>query len=190
MKRLVCAALALAVFGLVAPSDSSAQAAVFIGGGVTSPTGDFKDFGGGDGANLGWTATAGLQVPVGDAGLALGVRAFYGMNNHDYEGDKTNLYGGTALATFAFGEPDAVAPFIYGEVGYQAHAYKSDDFPSFEDTEWKPLVGGGAGLNFPLGGLMGFVVAGYTQGFGSDGGNTTYITGVAGVNIPVGGGGM
>ncbi|MDH3208625.1 MAG: hypothetical protein OEO79_18640 [Gemmatimonadota bacterium] len=193
MKRLVCAALALAFFGLAAPSDSSAQANVFIGGGVTSPTADFKDFGDGDGANLGWMATGGVQMPVGDAGLALGVRGFYGTNNHDYEGDKTNLYGGTALATFAFGEAGAVAPFIFGEIGYQAHSYKSTDFASFEDTEWKPFIAGGAGLNFPLGGLSGFVVVGYNQGlgtedFGADTGKTTYITGAAGVNIPVGGG--
>jgi hypothetical protein len=190
MKRLVTAALALALVGLAAPSDSSAQAAAFIGGGVTSPTGDFKDFGGGDGANLGWVATGGILFPVGDAGLSAGVRAFFGANNHDTDGDKTNLYGGTAVATYSFGEAGAVAPFVYGEFGYQAHAYKSTDFPAFDDTEWKPFVAGGAGLNFPIGGLSGFVAAGYNQGFGSDGGNTTYINGVAGVNIPFGGNGM
>ena len=186
MKRLLGAALAVAFVGLAAPSDSLAQAAVFIGAGAVSPTGDFKDFGLGDGANLGWMATAGVQVPVGDGGLAVGARGFYGVNKHDTDGDKTNLLGGTALATFSFGAPGALAPFLYGEVGYQAHQYKSESFPSFDDTEWKPFVGGGAGLNFPLGGLSGFVVAGYNQGFGSDTGNTTYLSGIAGVNIPIG----
>lgn len=78
MNRLVAAALALTLVGLATPTDSSAQAAAFIGGGVTAPTGDFKDFGAGDGANLGWMATGGIMFPVGDAGLAAGIRAFFG----------------------------------------------------------------------------------------------------------------
>jgi len=189
MKRFVSMALSVAVMALAVPAAASAQAAVFVGGGVTSPTADFKDFGDGDGAKLGWMASAGAQVGVGGGGLSLGARAFYGSNSHDYSGDKTNLYGGSGLAMFTFGQPAAVAPFVYGEFGYQAHSYKSDDFPDLEDSQWKPFVGGGVGVGFPLGGVRGFGVVGYTQGFGADEneGNTTYFGGTAGLSFPVGG---
>jgi len=190
MKHLFSLTLAAAILALSAPADASAQGAVFIAAGGTLPTADFKDFGAGDGANVGWMASAGVQVPVGSAGLSVGARGFYGSNNHDADGDKTNLYGGSGLATFQFGEADAVSPFVYGEFGYQAHAFKSDSAPSFDDTEWNPFVGGGAGIGFPAGGVRVFAVAGYSQGFGSEGGQTTYLSGSAGVNIPFGGNGM
>jgi hypothetical protein len=187
MKRIVCATLALALLVISAP-DASAQVSAFVGGGVTIPMGDFADFNGdaaGDeGANTGWQAAAGVLFAVGESGLSVGGRGFYGSNNHDTEGDKTNLYGATGLATFAFGS-GTISPFIYGELGFLTHSYKSD---TFEDESSSGLaLGGGAGLTFPLGGLAGHVVAGYMMGSGDVDG--TDLVGIsAGVNIPFGGG--
>ena len=63
---------------------------------ATIPVGDFSDFPevGTDGANTGRQGTAGAQFAVGEAGLSVGPRVYYGSNNHDTTGDKTNLYGG------------------------------------------------------------------------------------------------
>ncbi len=78
MKRLLSAALAVAFVSLTAPADSSAQVSIFVGGGATTPTGDFSEFpgGGADGANTGWQATAGAQFTIGESGLTVGPRVF------------------------------------------------------------------------------------------------------------------
>ena len=84
MKRLVCAALITAFFALSSPADVSAQAWIFVGGGATIPTGDFSDFPGDtDGANTGWQGGVGAQFLIGELGLSVGPRVFYGSNNHD-----------------------------------------------------------------------------------------------------------
>ena len=94
---------------------------IFVGGGGTIPVQDFSDFDGDgagvDGANFGWQGTAGAQVAVGESGLTVGPRVYYGSNSHETDGDKTNLYGGTALVNYGFGDPDdpeAVNPFFVG----------------------------------------------------------------------------
>ena len=190
MKRLATAALGLALVGLAVPAHTSAQVAIVASGGVTIPMGDFADFNGdeaGDeGANRGWQASAGVLFPVGDAGLSVGARGFYGSNSHDTDGDKTNLYGATALGTFSFGE-GSIQPFIFAELGFLTHSYKSEDFPDFEGSDSGLAFGGGAGLGFPLGGVSGFLVAGYLKGT-SDVEGTEALGISAGVNFPVGGG--
>jgi len=186
MKRLFCLALATTFLALSAPADSSAQTSVFIGGGATIPVSDFSDFGGGDGANTGWQGTAGAQFVIGEAGLTAGPRVFYGSNNHDTTGDKTNLYGATALVNYNFGDPEEVSPFVWGEFGLMSHAFKSESFPAFEDTSTTAMWSGGAGVGFPLGGTNGFVAAGYTAGLGDNSGTTLFGV-YAGVNVAVGG---
>ena len=193
MKRLGCTVLAIAFFGLMSPLHASAQVAAFVGGGVTIPMGDFADFNGDaagdDGANTGWQASAGVLVPVGEAGLSVGARGFFGINKHDTpDGDKTNLYGATGVGTFSFGS-GTISPFIYAELGFLTHSYKSEAFPSAEGSESGLALGGGAGINFPLGGLSGFLVAGYLTGTGDV--DATQVVGIsAGVNIPLGGDAM
>ncbi len=188
MKRLVCAALTIAFFALSAPADVSAQASIFVGGGAAIPTGDFSDFPGDtDGANTGWQGTVGAQFLVGESGLSVGPRVFYGSNNHDTTGDKTNLYGGTALVNYSFGDPEAANPFLWGEFGVMSHAFKSESLPAFEDTTTAAMWGGGAGVGFPLGGVSGWVAAGYNSGLGDNSG-TTYIGVYAGLTFAVGGG--
>jgi hypothetical protein len=188
MKRLVCVALATILFVLSASADASAQTSIFVGGGATIPTGDFKDFGGGDGANTGWTAMAGAQFAAGESGLTVGPRVFYGSNKHDTDGDKTNLYGAMALANFNFGDPGAANPFLWGEFGVMSHAYKSEAFPANDDTSTAAAWSLGAGVGFPLGDAAGgFVAAGYTAGVGDNSGTTLFGV-YAGVNFAVGGG--
>ena len=187
MKRLFCLALATTFLALASPAVSSAQTSIFIGGGATIPTGDFSDFGGGDGANTGWQGTAGAQFAIGESGLTAGPRLFYGSNNHDTAGDKTNLYGGTALLNYAFGDPEAANPFVWDEFGLMSHAYKSESFPANEDTSTTAMWSGGAGVGFPLGGVIGWVAAGYTAGLGDNSGTTLFGV-YAGATFAVGGG--
>ncbi len=187
MKRLICAALLATFFALSAPADSSAQTSIFVGGGATIPTGDFSDFDGDgagtDGASTGWQATAGAQFVVGEGGFSVGPRVFYGSNNHETADEKSNLFGATALVNYGFGDPEAVNPFLWGEFGVMSHAFKS---PALDDTSTAGVWSLGAGVGFPLGGVSGWIAAGYTKGL-SDNSGTTYIGVYAGLTFALGG---
>ena len=180
----------LAVFSFSVPSQASAQG-VFIGAGASIPTGDFKDFGDGDGANTGWMAEAGFGFPLNESGLIAFVEGLYGSNGHDYEGDKTNLLAGFGGIEFNFAEEGMAGPFVFAQVGFLKHSYKSDDFSDYEDSSSGLAFGGGVGYSIPLGSMSGWVLGRYIQGQLSDDetgeGNTTLLGLMAGVSIPVGG---
>ncbi|MDX1494339.1 MAG: hypothetical protein R3253_09785 [Longimicrobiales bacterium] len=190
MKRLAALASSiLLALALATPGIVQAQS-VFIGGGASVPTGDFSDFGDGDGANAGWMGFGGVLFPIGEAGLSAGVEGFFGSNSHDTDGDKTDLYGGMALLGYSFGaEGAAVSPLVFGGLGFLTHSYKSESFPSAEGSESGLALGFGAGLGFPLGGVGGMLAASYNMGLG-DVDATTFIGISAAIQIAMGGGSM
>lgn len=190
-KCVVLCVAALAVLSFTLPSQASAQG-VFIGVGPTFPTGDYADFGyGDDGAKTGWMAGGGVNFPLGENGLYGFVNGLYGSNSHEHEGDKTNLLGGFGGIEYVFAEPGEAGPFIFGEVGFLKHSYKSDEHSDHEDSSSGLAFGGGAGYSFPLGSMNGWVLGQYVQGQTSDDetgdGNTTFFGIMAGVSIPLGG---
>lgn len=179
MKRLFGAGLTLA-FALCTPYGADAQS-VFVAAGATIPTGDYGDY-----AKTGWGASVGALLPVGTAGVALGARGFYGSNNHDVDGEKTNLFGGMAMVNYSFQTGTQLTPFVSGQFGFMSHQFKTDDPNLEEGTESGAAFALGGGLGFPLGGVQGFVAAAYQQGLG-DIDTTKFIGVVAGVSIPLGG---
>jgi hypothetical protein len=190
-KCVVIAVAALAALSFAMPSQVSAQG-VFVGVGGTMPTGDYADFGDGDGANAGWAAAAGLVFPMGDAGLSFLVNGMYGSNSHDHEGDKTNLLGGFGGVQMSFADPGTAGPFVFGQVGFLKHSYKSDEHSEYEDSSSGLALGGGAGFSFPMGEtLNGWVLGHYLHGLLSDDetgeGDTTLLGVMVGVTIPFGG---
>ena len=180
MKRFLGGAIAVASLALSAQS-VSAQAAAFVSGGVTFPTGEYADY-----ASAGWMAQGGVLFPVGAPGLGVGALGFYGSNNHDIDGDKTNLYGGLAVAAYTIGDPAATSPYVGAGVGLMTHSYKSESAPSFEGSESGLAAGAVAGVNVPLGGVMGFVEAMFLTGFGDVDGTHVFGANV-GVQFPLGG---
>jgi len=191
MRRFMMAvAFGLTAFTL-SVADASAQATVVLTAGLTVPTGDYAEFPEdvNDGAKAGWMGQGAVTFPVGAEGLFLGAGGFYGSNKHEFEGDKTNLFGGSALVGFRFGEPDMPGGFVYAGGGLMSHQYKSDDFPSLEGTDSGFALSGGAGATLPLGTVNGILSASFTRGFGDVEG-TTFFGVSAGLGIPVGGNGM
>jgi hypothetical protein len=134
-------------------------------------------------------AAAGVGFPLGDAGVSIGASGFYGSNGHDTDGDKTNLYGGLAGVSYAFGDPEGASPFIGGLVGFMSHSYKSESQPAFEGSDSGLAYGAYGGVGFPLGGVSGFAELYWLQGAGDIDG-TTFAGAMVGVQFPVGGGGM
>jgi hypothetical protein len=165
MMRFV--ALSASVLAL-APANTSAQASVFIGGAATFPVGSLTSEGGFAGANTGWQGTIGAQFAVGQSGLTLGPRVYYGSNQHSREGNKSDLLGGAALLNYGFRDPMTLNPFLWAEVGVLSHAFTSASDPNTEATSTSGVVAGGVGLGIPLGGIGAFVAAGYNSGLGGD----------------------
>ena len=66
-------------------------------------------------------------------------------------------------------------------------AFKSESDPTAEDTSTAAVLAGGAGVGFPLGGVNGFLAAGYTSDLGGDI-DMTYFGLYAGVVFALGGG--
>jgi len=143
------------------PADSSAQAIINIGGGLTLPTGEYNDY-----AKPGWLGHAGVAFPVGDAGLSVGAHGYYGSNSHGIDGDKTNLYGALGALGISFGDPEGVAPQVFGLVGSMTHQYKSESFPTLDGSQTGLGAGVGFGIGFPLGGIGASVGGFFLTGFG------------------------
>jgi hypothetical protein len=176
----------LAVFSLF-PADTASAQSVFIGAGGTFPTGDYADFGDGDGANTGFLTFGGVSFPLNEDGLSIFGEGYFGSNSHEYEGDKTNLYGGMGGVPYDMGSEGEAGLYFIGQVGLMVHDYKkSDEFAEFEGSETGLGFGGGAGYGFPLGSINGFVEGRYMQGQFDDG-NTSFFGAFAGISFPVGG---
>jgi len=173
-------AVAMALF-LVSADSVSAQSSAFFGGGVTIPTQDYGDF-----ANAGWMGFGGLLFPIGETNFSAGVEGYYGQNNHEADGNRTDLYGALALGSVAMGDQDApTRPFVFGGVGSMTHSFKSEDFPDFEESETNLAAQVGAGVNFALGSVGGMVAASATTGM-FDLNSTTFAAVAAALQIPFG----
>ena len=184
MRRLFSLILSGALLVMLAPMSAAAQPTIALGVGGTFPMSDYGDF-----AKTGFLAHAGVNVPVGDAGVSVGAHGFYGSNSHETDGDKTNLYGGVGSVGYAIATGGSVTPTIFGLVGYLVHSFKSDAIPAADGSEGSLTAGGGVGLGFPLGSVVGVVQAYYLMGFGNNDG-TDFVGADVGVQIPVGSNGM
>jgi hypothetical protein len=185
MRKCAVASLALvAVLSFLHPQQVSAQS-IFVGAGITVPTGDFKDFGDGDGAKTGVMATGGVIFPISEEGLSFFGEGYFGVNKHDYEGDKTNLYGLMGGLEYDFSPQGAAGLYAYGEAGFMVHSYKSDTFTDEEGSDTGLAFGGGVGYGIPIGSATGWAEGKYM--FGKfDGGNTTFFGIFAGIAFPIG----
>lgn len=189
MRKCVVLCIAtLAILSFTLPNQASAQG-VFLGAGATFPSGDYGDY-----ADTGWITEAGVSFPLGEQGFFIFADGLYGSNNHsDYEGDKTNLLGGFAGVERAFMNEDGAGPFIFAEIGFLRHSFKSDDYPEDEEDDTGLAFGGGAGYGIPLGeSLSGWILGRYIRGqYSGDEGyedwNTAVFGIMAGVSIALGG---
>ncbi len=115
-----------------------------FGGGATIPTGDYGDY-----AKTGWIGTGFIGFPIAKA-LSIGAEGYYGSNDHDTEGDKTNLYGGSGYLTYRFGQPTKPGVYLIGSGGALVHQFKSETTPADESSETKFVWSAGAGVDIPV----------------------------------------
>jgi hypothetical protein len=159
MKRFASGfALALVLAG-IAPTPAAGQIGFVLGGGATIPMGDF-----GDVAKTGWMGLAGVRLALPLMPIQFRAEGLYGRNTHEIElaaDDKTTLYGGMANVIFQIGPPLVpVKPYIIAGGGMM-NAKVS--IGGVTGDEWKPVFGGGLGVNVSLMVVGVFVEARYLR---------------------------
>jgi hypothetical protein len=158
MKRFVPGlTLALLLAGGTA-TPAAGQIGFVLGGGPTLPMGDF-----GDVAKLGWMGLAGVKLGLPLLPVQFRAEGLYGQNTHDVgPAGKTRLYGGMANVILQIGPPlIPVKPYIIAGGG----ALNAGFVPTTGSTvsEWKPVFGGGVGVNVSLMVIGVFVEARYLR---------------------------
>jgi hypothetical protein len=90
MKRIMCVALA-ALSVVAAPVRAQVGVELHFGGGITQPTGNFKDA-----AKLGWHGLATIALVPGHAPFAIQGSALYGQNKFEVGSGKWTVLGALA----------------------------------------------------------------------------------------------
>jgi hypothetical protein len=140
MRRMTLAVCSLVAALALAAAPAHAQ--VWIGGGVTLPSGDFGDF-----YTTGFAINAGVTAAKFSNDRArLWAEGLFGINNGDdaiEEDDlKSTMYGGFASLSYELVTTGTTRPYLIGGAGYLAQRISQGDFSQTE---------GGLGLNGGLG---------------------------------------
>src|SRR5512139_3149326 len=177
MMRRLAWFTAILIFG----SGPLAAQSVWLGGGPTFPMSDFSSY-----AKTGWMASAGVGFGLGSGDrLSLQLEGVYGSNNHDTEGDKTNLYGGLVNVAYQLGNTGKLHPYAFGGVGVLAQDFSSENVDDEnEGSAGKMAYQFGAGLDIPLGKLGLWVDVRYLARAESYA--TAVIPVMAGIYVPFG----
>lgn len=137
MRRFTIAASLLTLSLAVTATPATAQG--FIGGGVTTPMGDY-----GDAAKLGWAVNFGYRpYQSADERMSLWIEGLYGQNNYKgtVDGKYTTL-GGFGSLTYNLTTGSTTTPYVIGSLGYISR--KADG----ADASGALGYGGGAGVGF------------------------------------------
>lgn len=173
MRRMLRLVGAVMVAMLALSQASAAQTTKFfaIGGGLTVPTGDYKDY-----AKTGWVADAALGTNIGSSGKVFGfVDVFYGKNDHDTDGDSTTLMGGGAnIGIQSTGSSARV--YGYAGIGMQNHKFNSDGAGDGE-SDSQVFGRGAVGISLGSGRTTFWAEVGMIQG------DTAYLPIMAGISF-------
>jgi hypothetical protein len=135
MRGLVAFSATTLFILVVMPPEARGQTSVFVGLGSTVPVGTLTDSGPFTGANAGWQGTIGVRRLIGESGLALGARIFYGKNGYDAPDDPRSKLGGIAASATWILAQGAVSPFLWTEAGFLTHRYSSAFGPVVQADE-------------------------------------------------------
>lgn len=182
MKRFAGLSAVALILAMMIPATASAQGSIFVGGGITVPMSDYKDY-----AKTGWLGTAGLVWNLGDKGAFIAGEGFYGSNKHKAPDDdeKTNLYGADLGLGYRFGDADRTGVYVAALGGLMVHQYKPATGSSSSESGF--MYGGFAGVDIPAGGFNVWF-EGRIMMASIDEENTSFFGILAGVSFPIGGG--
>jgi hypothetical protein len=120
----------------------AAGQSVYVGAGPSFPTSDYGDY-----ADTGFLIVGGLTYQIASQ-LSVYGEGFWGQNDHETEGDKTNPAGAMAGLAYGFleGTGAAISPYVFGGAGVMFHRYSSDTFGDSSESAFGYQVGAGAGM--------------------------------------------
>lgn len=185
-NRVLTMVAAGALLLFAAPAATQAQW-VWVGGGLSVPTGDA-----GDNLNAGWLGTVGVGFPIGESGLGVAAEGFYGQNNASDEAqtaglDKANVYGVMGNVGYRIGDPENIGAYLFGGLGLLALKVSPETGDSETDSNFGYQFG--AGVDVPVGSNVGVWVEGrYMGSTGADEGESNYnqLNVLAGLGFGIG----
>ncbi len=165
MARPLFASLALAAaLFLASPLTAQQRITPFAGGGLAMGTGDL-----GTDTGNGWMAFGGIELPLGSAGLSLGVTAAHARIPYEGEFNEEALVTSiTGDLGYTFGLiGNLVAPYVRAGAGLRVDAYEPGNLAGARSTRSDFGFMGSAGLDFDLVGWSIRVGSNYLGGRGS-----------------------
>ncbi len=146
MRRFAAVGALVAFLTIAGTGEVSAQA-VYVGGGLNFPTGDFDVL-----AQSGFSVLGGVGLGIGDAGLFVDVTGLYSTHDHHGDsGDKTNIFGALGEIGYSFAPEDGAGLYVLAGGGWVANQLQPGD--GGEDVNQNLLgLTGAVGYGFPLGG--------------------------------------
>ena len=174
-KLLGCALVLLAAVAMPVQG----QVRFGVGGGLLMPTGDYGTL-----DNLGFTAGAGVVVPIGTSPASVRIEGTFSQTSHDSAavgfGGKTKIIGGMASLVYSFQAGGSVTPYVLAGLGYYNVKISVTGLGSGDDS--KVGFGGGAGLRFPMGSASLFTEVRYMS-IDVSGASFTYLPIIVGVSF-------
>jgi hypothetical protein len=140
---------------------ADAQMTVFVAGGGLVPLGGLADI-----AHLGPLAIGGVSMRIGGSPLSVGAEGLYGRSNHLTAGDRSDIYGASAVVSVALYEVELVTVRLSGGVGEATHAHHSTAYPGLEASRTGLTAGGGGTVAVRFDGVEAFLRAQYMRGLG------------------------
>jgi opacity protein-like surface antigen len=166
MNRVLQFVITVAVASAAAVATVSAQSVHFgLGGGLTLPTGDYKNA-----DNAGWHALGKVDIGIPMSPVAVRIDALFGQTKHKDVGGsavdgKTQLIGGLANLVYKIPVPaPIVKPYILGGAGvYNVKLTITNSVPPVDTSQTKFAWDFGAGATFGVGPARFFVEARYVS---------------------------
>ena len=181
MSAIRSALLGAVLMASVGTAPAVAQGAEFsLGGGVTSPLGNFDDV-----AKLGWHATAAVSFVPQNVPVGFQVDGSFSRLSDETPFDvKSQLIYGTANVVYKFkvAEDTKFRPYLIGGGGVYNLDAKGDDVPSSVESVTKFGINAGAGFDFKAG-AAGVFVEGRFHNVFTEGDNTSFIPITVGVRF-------
>lgn len=183
MKRALISATVcgFALLFLAPRAQAQGGGFVFLGGGATIPTGDFKNV---DMAKTGWIAQGGAGLDLSKAAW-VEAEGWYGSNKHDDgSGDKTDIQAGLVTLGYQFTPGAKGSLYVAAGGGLMNHKYVPATGSS--ENHWKGAMTGAVGYVGTLSGSTRFWVEGRYLHMLETGG-TTIMPITAGLSFNFGG---
>jgi hypothetical protein len=170
MRRFV---LLAAVMCVLVPVTADAQVRFLAGAGVTNPMGDLNDA-----VDVGWHATAGVQVGIG--ALPVGLRADGGYHSFGEQGanPKLSILSGALSLVVTF-PGVGLSPYLLGGVGM----YRTSVDVDASDPDSDPGVHGAFGVDIGSLGFGMFAEVRFVNVNTGESANQRYVTAALGFRL-------